>query len=1332
MYSIDSWLGRPRAFRGRSERGSASSARELLWLARLVAVVSALFTAAIVPATPLEAQGGGVTVSVTFAEGFIGGYPGTPNATAIRTLPSAGIVSLSFRQDDTNGKFFLQGNDIPGFVDILLNDGTTVVVPGAIVWRETSGARVRLPGFVPAPGVNTVINTIVGGNPVATAVRGDDPISTIGLKFDGAQGDGLVLTDGIDVNGNAANPTGTLNALNQYLGEPVPVAVTLAGPASVAAGSPSGPFTLTLVDGTGAPVVAGGAYTFSLSTADEAGTATFAPASVTIPAGSSTGTFTYTNTRVGDGIHSITATDASLSLAAVSRDIAVVPGAVSAANSSVVAAPLAVDADGVALSTVTVTLRDAHMNVIPGLLVTVAQNGAATVTPVSPTTNALGVATFTATNLTGQVVTFTASQGAVTITQTAQVTFLDVTPPTVTPKDPAAPALGGPVLDNGTPVLTREATVERLSPYVETFVANEPVTWTLESTLGVFGNLGPFTLDVNNGEATVTLPGTMAPGTYVVYLVATDGAGNRTVVRITVTVVDTTPPTVTPKDPAAPALGGPVLDNGTPVLTREATVERLSPYVETFVADEPVTWTLESTLGVFGNLGPFTLDVNNGEATVTLPGTMAPGTYVVYLVATDAAGNRTVVRITVVVEDTTPAVVTPKDPAAPALGGPVNDGGIPVRTRDATVERLTPYVETFVADEPVTWTLESTLGVFGNLGPFTLAVNNGEATVTLPGTMPAGTYVVYLVATDASGNRTVVRITVVVEDTTPAVVTPKDPGAPALGGPVNDGGTPVRTRDATVERLTPYVETFVADEPVTWTLESTLGVFGNLGPFTLSVNNGEATVTLPGTMPAGTYVVYLVATDASGNRSVVRITVVVQDTTPPAVTSNDGGPLGAAVDNGTPVLTRDALIEEGERYVETFVADEPVTWTLESTLGVFGNLGPFTLSVSGTGVATVTLPETMPAGTYVVYLVATDASGNRTVVRITVVVDAAIPQVIDLTGVAGDSKVDLQWTRPTVVRVNPIIGYDIEYRTYDRDWTPAGTFATESAEIPGLRNGVVHEFRVTARTANRTGPVSAPPLPLTPLAPARDALRALPVPDPGVAQEVFGGQVRPLEYQVIDNDTRVRLSNGDFSITLGALSPNGSPAPIFGAQRRVIAEAGGSLAYGGIGFQSGTVSALWLYGPGSGLVLLGTVVVGADGTFSGTAPMPENLEPGVYTVQVTGVDRSGTPRSAALTIIVGPDNGLSIRVRIVQQNPMVGDEIDILVTVMNESVRAAPDVIVTDAIPTNRLTILGWTEERGTFQATSGTWTIGRMEAGERVVLSIRARVIQPSAPQGD
>jgi hypothetical protein len=99
-------------------------------------------------------------------------------------------------------------------------------------------------------------------------------------------------------------------------------------------------------------------------------------------------------------------------------------------QSSVVAAPTSVPADGVSTSTVTVTLEDTYDNPVPGKTVSLtAGGGSFTISPASAVTNPSGQAVFTVSDPTPEYVTFTARDTTDSLSiGTATVTF-GVPPP---------------------------------------------------------------------------------------------------------------------------------------------------------------------------------------------------------------------------------------------------------------------------------------------------------------------------------------------------------------------------------------------------------------------------------------------------------------------------------------------------------------------------------------------------------------------------------------------------------------------------------------------------------------------------------------------------------------------------------------------------------------------------------------------------------------------------------------------------------------------------------------------------------------------------------------
>lgn len=149
----------------------------------------------------------------------------------------------------------------------------------------------------------------------------------------------------------------------------------------------------------------------------------------TITAGTSSVTITgVTYTKAQSGvILNATRTSGDSLTAGTSAAFTVNSGATSASKSSVNMSPSSVTANGVATSTITVTLLDANSNPVIGDTVTLAQgSGSSSISAASGPSNSSGVVTFTVTDIVAQAVTYTATDTTdsnLVITDTAIVTF---------------------------------------------------------------------------------------------------------------------------------------------------------------------------------------------------------------------------------------------------------------------------------------------------------------------------------------------------------------------------------------------------------------------------------------------------------------------------------------------------------------------------------------------------------------------------------------------------------------------------------------------------------------------------------------------------------------------------------------------------------------------------------------------------------------------------------------------------------------------------------------------------------------------------------------------
>jgi hypothetical protein len=206
---------------------------------------------------------------------------------------------------------------------------------------------------------------------------------------------------------------------------------------SVTAGTASGTITVQRQDQYGNPNTTDANCSVTLSS-DSSGTATFSLASpLTIAYGSSSASFTYTDTKAGNP----TITAASSPLTSATQVETVNTGTTSGSQSTLTASPTSVTADGSTTSTITVTLEDAYDNPVAGKAVSLTMTsgtGTPTITTIAGTTDANGHGSWTVKSTTAGVDAFTAldSSDNITVTQPATVMFIHCAAGDVT----AAPA----------------------------------------------------------------------------------------------------------------------------------------------------------------------------------------------------------------------------------------------------------------------------------------------------------------------------------------------------------------------------------------------------------------------------------------------------------------------------------------------------------------------------------------------------------------------------------------------------------------------------------------------------------------------------------------------------------------------------------------------------------------------------------------------------------------------------------------------------------------------------------------------------------------------------
>ncbi len=265
----------------------------------------------------------------------------------------------------------------------------------------------------------TLAKTSGPGSPTITTIAGTTDgsgVATFTVKSTTAGADVFTATETEDSVVIAQTATVTFTVGGVSAGTSTVVAAPAIVPADGIAVST---VTITLLDSNSNPVADKTVTLVSSRLADDA-----ISAASGLSSASGVVTFTVKSATPGDSV--FTATGDSVALGTT-------PGvtftAVSAADSTVAASPSSVIADGSAMSTITVTLKDASGNPFAGKTVTLAHTsgpGTPVITTVSGTTSASGVATFTVNSVTVGVDVFTATGDSVILTPTATVTFTAV------------------------------------------------------------------------------------------------------------------------------------------------------------------------------------------------------------------------------------------------------------------------------------------------------------------------------------------------------------------------------------------------------------------------------------------------------------------------------------------------------------------------------------------------------------------------------------------------------------------------------------------------------------------------------------------------------------------------------------------------------------------------------------------------------------------------------------------------------------------------------------------------------------------------------------------
>lgn len=115
------------------------------------------------------------------------------------------------------------------------------------------------------------------------------------------------------------------------------------------------------------------------------------------------------------------------------------------------------------------------------------------------------------------------------------------------------------------------------------------------------------------------------------------------------------------------------------------------------------------------------------------------------------------------------------------------------------------------------------------------------------------------------------------------------------------------------------------------------------------------------------------------------------------------------------------------------------------------------------------------------------------------------------------------------------------------------------------------------------------------------------------------------------NDQVIQLQDGDgFRLSVSATDGGGDVLPV-NTNGAIVVEQNNFISVSGTGFRPNSTAVVWLFSVPN---RLGTVNVGADGSFSDRVALADGIQPGEHTAQVNGITAGGAIRSLNLAVEV--------------------------------------------------------------------------------------------------
>ena len=529
-----------------------------------------------------------------------------------------------------------------------------------------------------------------------------------------------------------------------------------------------------------------------------------------------------------------------------------------------------------------------------------------------------------------------------------------------------------------------------------TYAADKAVTVVVGSGTAVegtdFSNVADFTITIPAGSASATGTFTLDPTEDAI----DEGAGETVSIAGSTTAndtVDATEVTITDNDDAPAkivltASPGSVAESANPN-TPNVTVTAAVAGGTTYAADKAVTVVVGSgtaTEGTdFSNVADFTITIPAGSASATGTFTLDPTEDVIdegagetVSIAGSTTANDTVdaTEVTIADNDDAPAKIV-----LTASPGSVAESANP-NTPNVTVTAAVAGGTTYAADKAVTVVVGSGTAVegtdFSNVADFTITIPAGSASATGTFTLDptedaidegAGETVSIAGSTTANDTVDATEVTITDNDDAPAkIVLTASPGS------VDEDADPTAA-NVTVTAAVAGGTTYAADKAVTVVVGSgtaTEGTdFSNVADFTITIPAGSASATGRFTLDptedvidegAGETVSIAGSTTANDTVDATEVTITDNDDAPAKIVlTASPGSVDEDADPNTPNVTVTAAVAGGT----TYAADKAVTVVVGSGTAVegtdFSNVADFTITIpagSASATGTFTLDPT--------------------------------------------------------------------------------------------------------------------------------------------------------------------------------------------------------------------------------------------------------------------------------------------------------------------------------------------------------------------------------------